>query len=170
MLRLCRILRAEPRPAGFPYGKLRPVLACRPGANLPEERNQGRRRAELDPLVRDLRDLISAAGADVAEKARRERLLRPPGICGQSAPAGIGKVLPGASWSVFFRDGHQTMTLPIADLNRGGRKRRSASRVGSHVMPCVRFADSQSQNRRPDPDRSRKYSFFVPTAQCRCRL
>lgn len=41
---------------------------------------------------RDLRDLISAAGADVTEKAHAL-----PGIRGQSAPAGIGKVQPGAS-------------------------------------------------------------------------
>jgi hypothetical protein len=34
------------------------------------------RRAKLDPLLRDLRDLISAAGEDVAEKARHDRLLR----------------------------------------------------------------------------------------------
>ena len=63
-------------PCGFSDGKLRSIPACRPRPNLPEERNKGRRRAELDPLLRDLRDLISAANADVAEKARRERLLR----------------------------------------------------------------------------------------------
>jgi len=32
---------ASSRPAGFPRGKLRSIPACRPGPNLPEERNQG---------------------------------------------------------------------------------------------------------------------------------
>jgi hypothetical protein len=31
-------LRPEPRPKGFPHGKLRPIPACRPGPNLAEER------------------------------------------------------------------------------------------------------------------------------------
>jgi len=69
-------LDAGPAPLSGIVAKLRPIPACRPGPNLPEERNKGRRRAELDPLFGDLRDLISAAGADVAEKARREGLLR----------------------------------------------------------------------------------------------
>jgi hypothetical protein len=33
-------LRPEPRPKGFPHGKLRPIPACRPGPNLPEERTK----------------------------------------------------------------------------------------------------------------------------------
>ena len=33
------------------------------------------------------------------------------GICGQSTPAGIGKVQPETSWSVFFGDGGQAMTF-----------------------------------------------------------
>jgi hypothetical protein len=46
----------EPRPAGFPYGppggygKASTVPACRPSANLSEERNKGRRRAGLARL------------------------------------------------------------------------------------------------------------------------
>jgi len=48
--------------------------ASRARKKLPEERHQGRRHAELDSLLRDLRDLISTAGT--ADKAHRERLLR----------------------------------------------------------------------------------------------
>ena len=36
-------LASQRRPAGFPDGKLRPIPACRPGPNLPEERNKGQR-------------------------------------------------------------------------------------------------------------------------------
>jgi hypothetical protein len=57
------------------------------------------RRAKLDPLLRDLRDLISAAGEDVAEKARHDRLLRELEPADNAQPPGIGKVQPGASWS-----------------------------------------------------------------------
>jgi hypothetical protein len=77
------ILRLIARSAGLVYisnahpGAHAPGFMLTPASrarkNLPEERN-GRRRAELDPLLRDLRDLISAAGADAAanteEKAR----------------------------------------------------------------------------------------------------
>jgi hypothetical protein len=66
---------------------------------------------------RDWRDLVSAAGADRGREGASRKATAPPGIGGQSAPAGLGKVQPGASWCVFFRDGHQTMTLPFADLN-----------------------------------------------------
>ena len=45
---------------------------------------------------RDLRELISAAGADVAEKARRERLLRHL----ESADADIGHPLELAKYSL----------------------------------------------------------------------
>jgi hypothetical protein len=57
------------RPAGFRYGKLRPTAAC--GLDLICLKNETRVDAE-----RDLRRLISAAGVDVTEKTRRERLLR----------------------------------------------------------------------------------------------
>jgi len=52
---------------------------------------------------RDLRELISTAAGCGREAAWR-KVTASPGICGQSAPAGIGKVQPGASWSVFFGD------------------------------------------------------------------
>ena len=92
-------------------------MKSRFGSNLSEERKQGRRRAELDPLFSDLRDLISAAGADVAEKARRERLLR------HLEPADNRtrwnwQSTAGSELERFFGDRHQTMTLPISNLNR----------------------------------------------------
>jgi hypothetical protein len=83
---------------------------------------------------RDLRDLVGATGADVAEKARRETLLAPPGICGQSAPTGIGKVQPAASWRICFGNGHLTMTLSIAHLNRA-----SCGRIEIRLV-IVRFS------------------------------
>ena len=43
---------------------------------------------------RDLRDLISTAGVDVAGKSRRERLLRHLESADKSAPTGISKVQP----------------------------------------------------------------------------
>jgi len=50
--------------------------------------------------------------------------------CGQSASAGIGKVQLGASWRGCFGNGHQTMTLPIANLNT------NRERMGLGLSPC----------------------------------
>jgi hypothetical protein len=61
-LRLDCLNARPPRPDGRVY--LIPVL-----------RTCLKNETKADP-ERDLRDLVSAAGADVAEKARRERLLR----------------------------------------------------------------------------------------------
>ena len=94
-------------PAGFSYGKASTDSSVRPGPNLPEERNKGRRRAELDSLLRDLRDLISVAGADVAMKARREKLLRHLESADKAHPLELPKYKPGASSTVFFGDGHK---------------------------------------------------------------
>jgi hypothetical protein len=62
-------LRPEPRHAGFSYGRLRSIPLA--GLALICLKNETKADAE-----RDLRELISAAGADVGEKACRERLLR----------------------------------------------------------------------------------------------
>jgi hypothetical protein len=95
---------------GFPDGNLRLLPACRPGPNLPEERNKAGGEC-------DLRDLIFLAVADVAEKVRRERLRRHL-ESGQSAPAGIGNVQPRKSGSDFCGDGHQPNDIGDPPIHR----------------------------------------------------
>ena len=59
----------RPAPAGLPDGKLRPIPACRPDPICLKNETKA-------DTERDRRDLISAVGVEVAEKAHRERLLR----------------------------------------------------------------------------------------------
>jgi hypothetical protein len=93
-------LRPEPRPAGFPYGKLRPGFQLA-GLALICLKNETKADAE-----RDLRDLISAAGADVAEKARRERLLRHLESADKAHPLELAKIhrnMPCSSFREWAR-------------------------------------------------------------------
>ena len=86
-------------------------------------KNETKAGAELD-----LRDLISAAGADVREKTRRERLLRHLESADQGTPAGIGKVQPGASRERLLR--RLTSSNEIADC-------RFESRVTGDQLECL---------------------------------
>jgi hypothetical protein len=68
----------------FRYGKLRRFQLAGMALIWLEDRNKSRRRACL-------RELISTAGVDVTEKARRERLLRHPGIFDKVHPLDLAR-------------------------------------------------------------------------------
>jgi len=87
---------------------------------------------ETKAAERDLRDLISAAGADVAERARRERLLHRLESADKAHPLGVAKyslqragassemdiktmILPPLSY--FYLPDSQS-TTPVQDLQR----------------------------------------------------
>jgi len=90
---------------------------------------------DFGPWTLDIGHLT--ASADATEKARRERLLRHLESAGQSAPAGIGKVQPGASWRVFFGGGVQTIILPIVDLSAGQKPSSGLCLSAGFCLPSL---------------------------------